>query len=733
MSRLAHYLRRATELPPRVVLAKARRHLARASAGRWQRWLDARRPSYSRRQVPPLRSGLFRAPPASALDSERTVLRLLCENGLGHRFDLLGSGSVEVRHGIACAGVAGHRYATGATVEADPDGRWLEPLAGPVNAPASRRIWRLVDPGYVPIDWQLDFKSGHRWSERTWYRDVDPHAIPPGADIKVPWELARCQHLPQLALAHSADIGDRAALVREFRNQVLDFIAANPPRFGVNWVCAMDVAIRVANWVVARDLFLQSGATFDVEFERVLARSVWEHAAHIAANLEWTEGLRSNHYLADVCGLLFAAAYLDDAPGARRWLAFALGEVVREASEQFYAEGSNKEASTSYHRLSGEMIVYASAFALGLPEERVAGLERIAPRAVGDAAAAGGLETLVAGGRIEFPAWFGERMQRMAAFSRDLTRPSGEIAQIGDNDSGRFLKLPGTYALVETEEARSPSGALERDTPGGGARVDERSLDHAHFVAAVAGLCDDGMNEAAAEARRADTAIVAAVAGGRRLAGGDADAARRRRVGGAADFEQFRRELAALPAAQRQRYEFRAVRSGLREGLEHLAYPEFGVFVLRSQRLFVAIRCGRLAAGSSGSHAHNDQLAVEIEVDGELLTTDPGTYLYTALPEERNRYRSAAAHFVPLVAGREPASLAKGLFVLEDTARAACAYFGELGFGGRHWSYGEPVMRAVEVTDDAVVVEDGFAGGPLVRWSAGVQPPFSPGYGRNTR
>ena len=57
---------------------------------------------------------------------------------------------------------------------------------------------------YIPIDWQLDFKSGFRWDEKTWYMDVSigKHL---GADIKVPWELSRLQHLPQLAISYRQD------------------------------------------------------------------------------------------------------------------------------------------------------------------------------------------------------------------------------------------------------------------------------------------------------------------------------------------------------------------------------------------------------------------------------------------------------------------------------------------------------------------------------------------------
>ena len=42
------------------------------------------------------------------------------------------------------------------------------------------------------IDWHRDFKTGFRWSEKTYYTDI---AIPYGkADIKVPWELSRFSH-----------------------------------------------------------------------------------------------------------------------------------------------------------------------------------------------------------------------------------------------------------------------------------------------------------------------------------------------------------------------------------------------------------------------------------------------------------------------------------------------------------------------------------------------------------
>ncbi|KAF0168484.1 MAG: heparinase II/III family protein [bacterium] len=151
---------------------------------------------------------------------------------------------------------------------------------------------------------------------------------------------------------------------------------------------------------------------------------------------------------------------------------------------------------------------------------------------------------------------------------------------------------------------------------------------------------------------------------------------------------------------------------------------------MRGQRLYLAIRCGEIGLAGLGAHAHCDQLAIELVIDGETRVRDPGTYLYTALPERRNAYRSVAAHHAPRVAGREPADLSRHLFDLRGAAEGQCLYFGPRGFVGRHAGYGPFVYRMIEIADDAVVVHD-FADGGLVLTDPTPEPlPFSPAYGR---
>jgi hypothetical protein len=77
------------------------------------------------------------------------------------------------------------------------------------------------------------------------------------------------------------------------------------------------------------------------------------------------------------------------------------------------------------------------------------------------------------------------------------------------------------------------------------------------------------------------------------------------------------------------------------------AYPDFGLFLYTSPLLYLALRCWPGRKPFLTGHMHNDQLSMELVIDGKEIITDPGTYLYTPLPEIRNAYRSRVAHVTP--------------------------------------------------------------------------------------
>lgn len=666
------------------------------------------------------------------------TLRALTEHYLAHRFDLLGSGWVPVHHGVECRGVEGYRYAPVVQSGVSPSDR-----VNPANRRESSRLRALLDGNYRPIDWHLDFKSGFRWREDCWYKDIVINTGYPGADIKVPWELARCQHLPQLALAYGlarAGIpGFRNALdyQREFRNQVIDFLAANPPRFGVNWACPMDIGIRIANWLLAYDLFVSAGAEFEEDFISALRRSVHEHGLHLAENLEWNEAFRSNHYLADLAGLLFAGAYLPPSKISNNWVRIAAGELLLEIPAQFHADGTNFEASTCYHRLSSEMVVYSVALLMSILRLRLP-LPWLVP-----ATRHGGLSIQWEDETQIFSKTLAGILERAAEFSMHVSKDDYRVTQIGDNDSGRFFKLQPAGSVMPVEKARQRLKNLS----GYAVLQDyddywlEDSLDHRHLTGAINALF--GRQDLAEFAGPfvLDAAVIRILTADHRLPrygdGAQRTQASRAHIGTDIQFNEIKTRLRTLPNADRQSYRFLLPEAVRPDTIRTFGYPDFGLFVFKASGLYLAIRCGPEGQAGKGGHDHHDQLSAELVIDGHAYARDPGTYLYTPLPERRNEYRAAAAHFAPRIAGMEPGSLAQ-LFSLPDSAQAECLFFGAAGFIGRHQGFGKSVYRVIGFEDHHVEVLDYSAGGTLEACDfvdAGTgkrryqSPPFSAGYG----
>jgi hypothetical protein len=268
------------------------------------------------------------------------------------------------------------------------------------------------------IDWHRDFKSGFRWDPAEHYLAVR-HGTVPGVDIKMPWELSRCHHLPVLAQAYL--LTGQSHYVQEIVEQLSDWMAENPTGRGVNWTCPMEVAIRAVNWLWAIGLIADAPAVTDTWLADVLT-SLIGHGRHLTANLERrSDGVTTNHYLADVVGLLYLGLCLPECRDSRRWLAFATRELQREMERQVLDDGVHYESSISYHRLVCEMFLSSALLCrhhdLSLPEP------------------------------------FHRRLRRMCEFTHAYTKPNGLAPQVGDGDNGRLHILTG-YGSVDQRDHR---------------------------------------------------------------------------------------------------------------------------------------------------------------------------------------------------------------------------------------------------------------------------------------
>lgn len=652
-----------------------------------------------------------------------------------HYFDLLGSGWTKVFYGMKVRGLEGYCY----TDSKLSHKKNLKNRITSNNLKQAQKIASLIDVDYEPIDWQLDFKSGYRWSEKNWYMNIK-YGHKPGVDIKIPWELSRMQHLVMLAYAYMiTNAGERNKYLFEYRNQILDFIVNNPPRFGVNWRCTMDVGIRVANWLMAYDLFKAAGAEFDNEFENVFASAVYDHGFHIINNLEYTPYFRSNHYLSDIAGLLFVSVYLESTKEIDSWLAFAVQELISEMKHEFHPDGSNFEASTSYHRLSTEIMLYCAILCLSLPEEKKKALvsysntgHRIKPKlnAVSE-------QLYDVNKKQLFPDWFWERLEKACEFTLHITKPNGAIPQFGDNDSGRFLKLWPSYTKMTVGQTIDKYENLKgyQDLSVDAVYYDENILDHQHILAVSGVLFNRQDFLQKVDSDNLEKYVVSKILNGIRMPSYHI----RRNLIQPDAFNRFilsNKNLEQWETYLKENYGQPVVsifsssnNNDLIDGLQVFSYPDFGLYLYKSKDLYLAIRCGNVGQNGNGGHGHNDQLSIELFIDDQEIVRDPGTYIYTPLPDSRNKFRSTEVHFTPQIQGKEQStwfSGQMGLFGLDRVVQAEVLLFDSEGFIGRHSGFGTNVYRIVQLTSNAIIISDYS----IDHLNSGAFEKYSNGYGK---
>jgi hypothetical protein len=271
----------------------------------------------------------------------------------------------------------------------------------------SRRV-TLMGRGPVelgqPIEWHRDPFSGLGWELRH-HSTIDYLDLDRPSDVRVVWELSRCHQWVTLGQAYWLTGSERYAA--EFVAQWEDWMAANPPGFGVNWTCAMEAAIRAVNWLWAFFLFIEAPA-FDEGRRRRFLAALAEHARFILRNLEI--GARpGNHYLTDGLGLLVLGTVLQEIRESHRWLVRGWRIVWGEVLRQVTPDGVDYEHAIGYHGY----VLHCLLVAVSLCR-----LNDLAP-----------------------PAAALERVERMLDFTLAYARPDGTFPAIGDADDGSLVDL----------------------------------------------------------------------------------------------------------------------------------------------------------------------------------------------------------------------------------------------------------------------------------------------------
>jgi len=428
--------------------------------------------------------------------------------------------------------------------------------------------------GYLP--WHFDFKSGYHWNPRKYYKEIE---IPYGkADIKVPWELSRFHHLITLGQAYW--LTDNEEYAKEFKKQVENWIERNPPKFGVNWSCTMEVAIRVTNWIWGYYFFKDSKSLTD-DFSLKFLKSLLVHGRHISNNLEIYDGLTTNHYLSDLVGLIYLGILFPEFKEARKWREFGIQGLIKEMENQVYSDGMDFEASTCYHRLALELFFYSTL--------------------------------LCQLNNVELPGTFMQKLKKMFDFILYVIKPNGKIPQIGDNDNGRLHTL------------------ANRDI-----------LDLTYLLSLAAMFFTDPKYKV-------------------------------REFGFAPEANWL-----FGPTAYKQ---WQEMPEGSISKIESKSFLQGGIYVIRNEKDFMIISAGPNGQCGKGGHAHNDKLAFELFIENVDIVVDPGTYIYTAHPEWRNKFRSTRYHNTIEVDRKEQNRLGSSIFRLREDTNIKLNHWEKRGTG----------------------------------------------------
>ena len=643
-------------------------------------------------------------------------------NFLSHRFDLLGSGWVFVSHGTQCRGLDGILFEPYPKMLIDDEGEWLNGRLKKSHIFYSKKVWRCIDSGYKPIDWQLDFKSGYRWSEKVWYKSIK-HGDYKGADIKVPWELSRMQHLPLLArefLSNSLLNEERNKLVYEFRNQVLDFIATNPLRHGVNWACPMDISIRASNWLLAYDIFCSQGLSFDEDFKYHFKMSIYHHGKHIVNNLEWNHGERANHYLSNISGLAFISSYLSQSKEIDGWLSFAIEQLITEVDHQFFDEGTNFEGSTAYHRLSSEMVLFTTCILLGIQPKRLLSLKKTKPgffRSISNKSSESlkiynlKSEEVYFNKSSPFSADYFKKLVCMSNFMEDITKPDGTFLQVGDNDSGRFFKLNPLFEVMDLLEAKNKYSNLSNYSEVEDKKdyYLEKVLNSGHIQDLSNAIFMNITNKNGRETysdRSFDYLIACSLSRNSKIQFKEFiefNNTNKKSFFGSLNLDQNKETLGDITKDPSIKV-FKSINS-FKDNLSCHSYPEFGLYVFKSNSFYLAVRGWSGIPTSHSGHMHFDQLSIELSIEGVNIISDPGSYIYTSFPERRWVDRSPDSHFSPFYETNIHNEIKNNPFSAIELIPVDVVYFGTEGFLANYEYNGLKQYYCIRLEGNEVYIE----------------------------
>ncbi len=179
-------------------------------------------------------------------------------------------------------------------------------------------------------------------------------------DVKIIWEPARLGWAILLGRAYVISKEERYA--EAFWKLLEDFLDANPPYLGWNWVSAQEAALRLLAMAYCWSVFAGSECSSD-ERAGMLASAVVQHARRIPPTMVYGRSQNNNHLLSEAAGLFTAGLLLPEHPLAEDWRETGWRWFERGIAAQISEEGVYSQHSANYHRLMLQLALWMDALA----------------------------------------------------------------------------------------------------------------------------------------------------------------------------------------------------------------------------------------------------------------------------------------------------------------------------------------------------------------------------------
>ncbi|HET6512279.1 MAG TPA: heparinase II/III family protein, partial [Candidatus Kapabacteria bacterium] len=250
-----------------------------------------------------------------------------------------------------------------------------------------------------------DPQEGLYWPVRH-YTEQKLHDEDTPHDVKIVWEINRFKDLPTLAQA--AYLTHEKKYADEVEWRLLRWIDDDPFANSINWASGLELGIRLLSWTASIELLRTAG--FDLSTNAKIARSIYEQAAYLRAELSTDKIVRSNHLIGEAAGLFATASlwkYHDAEEHANTARAILESEIIR----QTYEDGATRESTTWYHGFVTDFFDIAARIADGFDKP--------------------------------FSTQYRDRSAAMKIFRESMVQPDGTPVRIGDADDGWVLYFEG--------------------------------------------------------------------------------------------------------------------------------------------------------------------------------------------------------------------------------------------------------------------------------------------------